>query len=88
MATIRKKVWLGYFDDKLSGKKKYELRLNDFDVQEGDTLLLEEWDQNKQEYTGRKIEKTATHIWKFKIDNLFWPEEEIKAKGIQVISLE
>jgi hypothetical protein len=88
MATINKKVWPEYFDAILSGKKKYELRLNDFEVNEGDTLALEEWDPTTKDYTGRKTEKKVTYVGKFKIDNLFWPEEEIKEKGIQVISLE
>lgn len=88
MPTIKKKTWPPYFDAIVSGKKKYELRLNDFDVQEGDTLVLEEWDPETKDYTGRSIEKTVTYVGKFKIDELFWPEEEIKEKGIQVISLD
>ncbi len=44
MAIINKKIWPEYFDAITSGKKKYELRLNDFEVNEGDTLVLEEWD--------------------------------------------
>lgn len=71
-----------------SGRKKFELRLNDFEIKEGDTLVLEEWDPEKKEYTGRKIEKKATYVGKFKIDELFWSESEIKEKGIQIISLE
>ena len=85
---IKKKTWPGYFDNILSGKKKFELRLNDFEVNEGDVLLLEEWDPKTASYTGRSIEKKVTYVAKFKMDKLFWPEEEIKEKGIQVISLE
>lgn len=88
MATIKKKIWPEYFEAIVSGKKKYELRLNEFDVNEGDTLILEEWDPETKEYTGRNIEKKATYVGRFKIDKLFWPEEEIKDKGIQIISLE
>ncbi len=88
MAIIKKKIWLGYFDAVASGKKKCELRLNDFEIHEGDTLLLEEWDEKKQEYTGRKTEKKVTDVRRFKIDELFWPKEEIMEKGIQIISLE
>lgn len=61
MATINKKVWPEYFEKIISGKKKLELRLADFEVNEGDTLVLEEWDKDKQEYTGRKIEVVATY---------------------------
>jgi len=88
MSFIKKKILPAYFEAVLSGKKKFELRLNDFDINEGDTLILEEWDSTKKEYTGRKIEKRATYIYKFKTNLLFWPEEEVKIKGLQIISLE
>jgi len=48
MATIHKKVWKEYFKLTLSKKKKFELRLADFEVNEGDILVLEEWDQEKK----------------------------------------
>lgn len=85
---IKKKIWPEYFEAVVSGKKKYELRLNDFEVHEGDTLVLEEWDPKTKEYTGRSVEKKVTYIGKFKMDQLFWPEEEVREKGIQIISLE
>lgn len=85
---IEKKVWPEYFQMIIDGKKKYELRLNDFEVQEGDILFLREWDNATKEYTGRSLEKRVTMIHKFFVDNLFWSEEEIKEKGLQIISLE
>lgn len=88
MAIIKKKIWPEYFDAVVSGKKRYELRLNDFEINDGDTLVLEEWSSKTKEYTGRKIEKKVTSVGKFKLDKSFWPEEQIKEKGIQIISLE
>ncbi len=88
MAIIKKKTWPKYFEAVASGKKNYDLRLNDFEITEGDILILEEWNPETKEYTGRKIEKKVTYVGKFKIDQLFWSEEEIKEKGIQIISLE
>lgn len=88
MAIIRKKTWPNYFEAVASGKKNFDLRLNDFDITAGDTLVLEEWDPETKAYTGRKLEKKVTFVGKFKIDKLFWPEEEIKKKGIQILSLE
>ena len=85
---IEKKILPEYFDAVSSGKKKYELRLNDFEIKEGDTLFLREWDPENSEYTGREIEKVVTYVGKFKIDKLFWPKEDIESKGLQVISLE
>lgn len=88
MAIIKKKIWPKYFEAVASGKKKFELRLNDFEVNEGDTLVLEEWDPETKKLTGRKVERVVTYIAKFKLDELFWPKEEIEEKGIQVISME
>ena len=72
----------------VSGKKKYELRLNDFEVNEGDTLILEEWDPKIKSYTGRKVKKRITYVGKFKVNELYWLESEVKEKGLQIISLE
>ena len=90
MARIEKKLWAEYFDQVASGKKKYELRLNDFDVAEGDILVLREWDKDKKEYTGRMLEKAVTRVNRFKLEDLytFWSKDDIEQKGIQIISME
>lgn len=88
MPIIKKKIWPEYFEAVSSGKKRFELRLNDFEVREGDILVLEEWDPQTKNYTGRKLEKKVTYVSKFKLDKLFWPEAEVREKGIQIISLE
>lgn len=87
MAIVKKKIWLEYFEAVISGKTKYELRLNDFEIKEGDTLVLEEWNPKTNAYTGRKVEKKVTYVGRFKLGELFWPEEQVREKGIQVISL-
>ena len=89
MQKIEKKVWPKYFEEILKGKKTFELRLNDFKINEGDILRLREWNPKNKDYTGREIEKTVGFVGKWKIDDLtqFWPKEEIETKGIQVISL-
>ena len=88
MVTIKKKSWPEEFEAVASGKKKCELRLNDFEINEGDTLILKEWNPKTKEYTGRSIEKKVTSVGKHKLDKLFWPKEEIESKGLQIISLE
>lgn len=89
MRLIKKKIWPEYFEEILSGRKKFELRLADFEAEEGDTLVLEEWDPEKKEYTGRKIEKKVTSILKFKPDELpFYSKEEVQKHGLQILSLE
>lgn len=85
--TVEKKILPEYFEAIESGKKTYELRLGDFEVAEGDILLLREWNADKQEYTGREITKEVSYVRKFKIDELYWPKEEILEKGLTVISI-
>jgi ASC-1-like (ASCH) protein len=87
MAIVKKKIWPKYFELISSGKKRFELRLADFDVQEGDTLILEEWNPENKEYTGRTIEKKIGYILKFDLDS-FGQEQEIKDKGIFIIQFE
>ena len=50
MAIIHKKVWPEFFEKIISGKKKFELRLADFEINEGDILVLEEWDKDKKDF--------------------------------------
>lgn len=86
--VIKKKCWPEYFDAVASGKKKYELRLNEFEINEGDILKLEEWDPKTKNYTGRFIDTKVTYVRDFMIDNLYWSKEEIMEKGLKVISME
>ena len=67
MKKIHKKVWPKYFQKILDGKKTYELRLADWECKEGDILVLQEWDPETKEYTGRKVEKEVTYLGKTKI---------------------
>ncbi|MDZ4284729.1 MAG: DUF3850 domain-containing protein [Patescibacteria group bacterium] len=87
MATIHKKAWSEYFEQILSGEKKLELRLADFEIHKGDTLVLEEWNKDKKEYTGRKLEVVATYVLKTKGQG-FWPPEEVEKYGFQIIQFE
>lgn len=90
MAVVKKKIQKEYFDLIASGKKKTELRLADFDIAEGDTLILEEWindNHGNRKPSGRKIETTATYIMKTKDYELF-PQEDIDKYGFQIIQFE
>ncbi|PIR71518.1 MAG: RNA-binding protein, partial [Candidatus Nealsonbacteria bacterium CG10_big_fil_rev_8_21_14_0_10_37_25] len=64
MAVIKKKIWPKYFEQVKTGKKKFELRLADFNLKKGDVLVLKEWDPKKKEYTGRKIKKKVKYLLK------------------------
>lgn len=85
MTKIEKKVWPKYFQAIIDGKKTYELRLNDFECNEGDTLILREWNPDTKEYTGREIEKIVTYVGKTK-GLTFWSKEDIDKYGYQIIA--
>lgn len=89
MKKVEKKIWPEYFQEIFNGKKTFELRLNDFEIAEGDTLVLKEWDPVTKQYTGRELEKGVGYVGKWKIDELtkFWSREDIEVNGIQIISL-
>lgn len=90
MARIEKKLWPEYYEAFEAGTRHADLRLNDFDIAEGDTLVLREWDPSISDYTGRSLERIVTHVHRFNHADLerFHRIETILDKGLQVISLE
>ncbi len=82
---IEKKIWPEFFEKILSGEKKFELRLADWQCQPGDILVLREWNPKTKEYTGRIIEKEVAYVLKTK-EIKFWPKEDIEKYGFQIIS--
>ena len=84
MAIIKKKTWTEYFELVKSGKKKFDLRLADLKIKEGDILVLEEWDPRKKEYTGKSIRRKIKYILKFKLND-FGQKKEINKKGIYIL---
>jgi len=83
---VKKKVWPEYFQMILNGKKKFELRLADFEIKEGDTLILEEYDPETNTYTGRKIKKIAQSIIKVNPTRMH-RLEDIKKFGFYIIEI-
>ncbi len=82
---IEKKIWPEFFEKILSGEKKFELRLADWQCQPGDILVLREWNPKTKEYTGRIIEKEVAYVLKTK-EIKFWPKEDIEKYGFQIIT--
>ena len=83
---IKKKTWPKYFQEILEGKKKFEVRLADFEIKEGDTLILEEYNPETKEYTGRTIKKEVGFVTKFNPTRVH-SQEEIKKYGFWEIEL-
>jgi ASC-1-like (ASCH) protein len=86
MAIIKKKIPPEYFELVNSGKKNFEVRVAEFKVEEGDTIILEEWNPETKQYTGRTIEREVGYVLNFNL-NTFGQEELIKEKGLIVFSL-
>jgi len=84
---ISKKTWPELFQRILEGKKNTDLRLADFDIKEGDTLILEEYNPETKQYTGRKIEKKVKNLTKVNLLDFHTPEQ-IKQFGHYVLELE
>ena len=84
MAVIEKKVWPRYFELIKQGRKPFEIRLADFEVKEGDTLLLREWDPEKGTYTGRELRVEVTYVTNTK-EQKHWSKEEVERHGLWVI---
>ena len=62
MATHELKTWSEYYTNILLGEKTFEVRKNDRDFQKGDILILKEWNNEINEYTGKSIVRTVGYI--------------------------
>lgn len=62
MAEHNLKCWPGPFQSLEDGRKTFEFRRNDRGYSAGDTLVLEEWDNNRAAYTGRVSRWTVPYI--------------------------
>jgi len=84
MAVIRKRTWPEYFEEIASGRKDFEFRPADFEISEGDTLVLEEWDPIIGEYTGKTATRVVGKVWKFSLDE-FNNKKVVEEKGFYII---
>ena len=86
MSRIEKKMWLESYEAVLSGVKTYDLRLADWTVEPGDTIVFREWNPDTEQYTGRELERKVGYVGKTK-DWEVWSKEDIEKYGFQIISL-
>lgn len=57
------KTWPEYYSLVESGQKKFEIRKNDRHFQEGDTLILKEWDAING-YSGAECRFTVDYVFR------------------------
>lgn len=62
MKVIRKKILPIYFDAVESKQKNFEIRKDEDNVQAGDKLVLIEWNEEQQYYTGRFVTRKAKYV--------------------------
>ena len=85
--NIEKKIWPENFEKILNGEKKFELRLADFEISKGDTLVLREYNSETKTYTGRVIEKKAMQIIKVNLTSMY-TLEQLNKFGVYIIDIE
>lgn len=62
--THELKIHPQYFKDVLLNLKKFEIRKNDRNYQEGDVLILNEFNPETQKYTGNQVKRKVFYILK------------------------
>lgn len=84
---IEKKVWPEFFQKILDGKKNAEIRLADFDLKKGDSLVLREYSPDIKEYTGRKITKKIKNLNRVDLTHMY-DLKRIQEQGVYLIEFE
>lgn len=64
MKTHELKTWEEFYSDVESGRKSFELRLNDRFYEVGDLLHLREWSRVDERYTGRSCMRRVVYLLK------------------------
>ncbi|PIP18572.1 MAG: hypothetical protein COX42_00065 [Parcubacteria group bacterium CG23_combo_of_CG06-09_8_20_14_all_35_6] len=86
MAIIKKKSWPKVFSLMKSGKKKFDLRVADFKIKEGDTLIMEEYDPKNKKLTGRRLTKKVKYVMKFNLND-FGQKAKVVKNGLYIIQV-
>lgn len=87
MAVVRKKIHPEYFELVISKRKKFEFRVADFNIKEGDTLVLQEWDPKTKKYTGRSIIRKVDYMVKLNLDS-FGQRDLLEKNGFYILQLD
>lgn len=60
--THELKLWPRWFEDVSSGKKTFEVRVNDRNFRVGDAVVFREYDPVSANYTGRRISARISYL--------------------------
>jgi len=60
------KIHPQFFSAVKSGEKPFEIRYDDRGYQKGDQLVLEEWDPDRNDYTGGSLTRYITYVTSFR----------------------
>lgn len=86
MRTIHKKAYPALFEEVLSGRKTFDLRVADFACRPGDMLVLDEVSEGGKKPTGRSLKRRVGHVLRTQ-DLDFFDPADVQEHGYQVISL-
>ena len=73
------KTWPEYYEEVESGRKTFEIRKNNRDFREGDTIILQEFILKEKLFTGKELN--------FKIGYIFYGEAFGVKKGFCIMQL-
>lgn len=62
--THELKIQPRFFEPVMRGEKTFEIRKNDRDYKKGDIIILREWSDIMNNYTGRQLKRKITYIYK------------------------
>ena len=86
MRVIEKKIWPEFFRQVKARRKNVEIRLADFRLKQGDTLLLREWDPKRKRYTGRSLRRRVRAVHRIDMTK-FHSTATLKKYGLYAIEL-
>ena len=88
MKEIVKKTYSELFDKVVSGEKTFDVRLDDFEANVGDILVLKEIDENRN-CTGRELRKKIIFVSRTKnFEKKGWfSKEDIDKHGFAIMGL-
>jgi len=84
---INKKVKEKYFKAIQDGRKRFEVRLADFECGNGDIVVLQEQDNETNELTGNTLECEVLYKLNTKEAEQFYSKEDIDKYGLLIMGI-